>query len=203
MKKTILILPAIFAFSLSGCSLLNKLLGKSSSGSNSGSQSGQSGSNTDSSGGSGGGTSGSTFDLTPASVLNYSGENVDYNDGTATVSGVNFSYIELGAYGNGIQMRVKNSKSSTIWNAGAFGAGIAKIEIKLNSGKQVYDNTDVWKFDFGTSASVDGGSKTLSTVADTNSYTVTPSSTNFTYFKMTKILESYTFYVDSIKITLA
>ena len=155
------------------------------------------------SGGGGGDQQTNVIDLTAQSLLGYTGTQIAYKDGTATVGGVAFSYIELGAYGNGMQMRVKNGKSSTILNTAAFGSAIEKIEITLNADKQVYDNTDVWAFDFGTSSAVDGEQIKLSTVADTKSYTVTPVGTNYTFFKMTKIIESYSFYVDSVKITLA
>lgn len=144
------------------------------------------------------------FDLTAASLLGYTGTNVAYGDGSdVDVNGVKFSFNECGAYGSGIQMRVKDGKSSKVWNNTVFASRIQKIDITLNSGKAIYDNTDVWEFKFGTSAAVDGETIKLSTVKDQKTYTVTPEGTTFKYFSMTKIIESYTFYVDSILITLA
>ena len=143
---------------------------------------------------------GTNINLTAANVLNYSGTNVAYKAGEATVENVKFSYTEIGAYGNGIQMRVKEGKASNIHNVDEFGKGIQKIEITLNSGKQVYDNTDVWAFKFGASSAVDGETVKLSTVANQLTYTVTPEVKTYTFFDMTKIIEQYTFYVDSINV---
>ena len=126
-----------------------------------------------------------------------------YADGTATVSGVTFDFVELGTYGNGIQMRQKDGKISKLWNSTALPSGIVSIEITLNADKSVYDNADVWEFKFGASADALTESVKLSTVAGQYTYTVTPAAGTHTFVSVEKIIESFTFYVDSIKINFA
>ena len=58
-----------------------------------------------------------------------------YGNGTATIDGVTFEWTELGDYGNGIQMRVKNGKNSEITNTTAFASAIVKIEFTYTSSK--------------------------------------------------------------------
>lgn len=123
-----------------------------------------------------------------------------YLDGLAGISGVKFEYIQLYKGDNGIQMRFKDGVSSSLHNANAFAKGIVRIELTLNSGKTVYDNTDVFSFKFGTSADNLGAEIKLSTVSGQTKYTITPDQGTYTYFSMTKIIEDYTFYVDSIRI---
>lgn len=123
-----------------------------------------------------------------------------YLDGLAGISGVKFEYIQLYKGDNGIQMRFKDGVSSSLHNANAFAKGIVRIELTLNSGKTVYDNTDVFSFKFGTSADNLGAEIKLSTVSGQTKYTITLDQGTYTYFSMTKIIEDYTFYVDSIRI---
>ena len=126
-----------------------------------------------------------------------------YQAGSATVDGVGFDYVELGYYENGIQMRQKEGRISSIANTSAIGTGITKIVITLNAGKSVYDNADVFSFKFGTTAAELGAEVLVSTVADQYVYTITPNASTYTYFSMTKVIASYSFYVDSIEIYYA
>ena len=121
-----------------------------------------------------------------------------YGDGTATLRGVNFSWVELGDYGFGMQMRQKEGKISSIANTSAFNSGLKSIVIKLNEGKSVYDNTGVFSFKFGTAADALAGEILVDTVANQYEYTVTPDVETYTFFSVTKAIASYTFYVDSI-----
>ncbi len=123
-----------------------------------------------------------------------------YSDGTQTVQGVEFEYTEIGNYGDGIQLRVKDGKASAIKNNTAFHAGIAQIVIRLSKTKTVYDNQNAFSFKFGTSADALGGEILFSTVADQYEYTITLDQATYTYFSMTKVIEQYSFYFESIKI---
>ena len=126
-----------------------------------------------------------------------------YADGTATVEGIGFSFVELGNYGDGIQWRIKNEKTSALANTSALARPIASITLVLSSTKSVYDNADVFSFKFGNASDALGAEVKLSTVADQLEYTITPDAKTYTYFSMTKIIASYTFYVDSITINYA
>lgn len=123
-----------------------------------------------------------------------------YSDGKQTVQGVEFEYTEIGNYGDGIQLRVKDGKASAIKNNTAFHAGIAQIVIRLSKTKSVYDNQNAFSFKFGTSADALGGEILFSTVADQYEYTITPDQATYTYFSMTKVIQQYSFYFESIKI---
>lgn len=130
-----------------------------------------------------------------------------YQDGTVNVDRVPFTYTELGNYGDGIQMRIDKNDStgeiegtSTIKNDKAFHAGIAQIVVTLSDTKSVYDNADAFKFEFGTADGTYTETKMFSTVADTNYYVITPDSADYTYFKLSKVIESYSFYFKSIEI---
>lgn len=123
-----------------------------------------------------------------------------YQDGTVNVDRVPFTYTELGNYGDGIQMRIKDEAVSTIKNDTAFHAGIAQIVVTLSDTKSVYDNADAFKFEFGTADGTYTETKMFSTVADTNYYVITPDSADYTYFKLSKVIELYSFYFKSIEI---
>lgn len=127
-------------------------------------------------------------------------ESQKYTAGTASYNGVSFEYVELGNYGNGIQMRTKSGVSSKLWNTTALPKGIVSIKITLNNDKNVFDNTDVWEIKFGSAADALTETIKLSTVADQHEYTITPSVSTYTFFTFSKIIESYSFYVDSIKL---
>lgn len=121
-----------------------------------------------------------------------------YANGSATVDGIGFGFNELGDYGNGIQMRNKNSTSS-IWNTVAIPGNITKIELVYNSAKKTYDNADAFIFTFGAAADALNAEVKFSTVKDQYTYTVTAPEGDYSFFKM-QINISYSFYWDSIKI---
>ncbi len=157
--------------------------------------------------GGGGGGGGGTHDpvvLTSANLLGYEGTTVAYNaeEASKTVDGIEYKYIQLAAYSDedgAIRNRTKDGQGSYLFNTTAFSAPIKSIALKLSSKKQVYDNTDVWSFKFGTSASALGDEVKLSTVADTLEYSVSAVGSP-TFFRMDKIITSYSFYIDSITI---
>ena len=120
---------------------------------------------------------------------------------TKAIDGVEFAYIQLADYGDGIQMRDKDGKTSRLWNTNAFGNGIERIEITLSDSKTVYDNPDAVIFNFGSTNEVSSYSTKLSTVAGTKTYTITPDVNTYTYFYLEHDI-SYTFYYKSIKVIL-
>ena len=66
-----------------------------------------------------------------------------YTASTATVDGVGFEWIQLGNYGDGIQMRDRKGNTSILWNATAFPGKITKIELTYSSTQSVtYSNPD-------------------------------------------------------------
>lgn len=130
-----------------------------------------------------------------------------YQDGSVTIDRVAFEYTELGNYGDGIQMRIDKNDStgeiegtSYIANTNAFHAGIKMIVVTLSSTKTVYDNADAFSFKFGTSADELGHEVKFSTVAGQYVYEIVPNAETYTYFSLTKIIESYSFYFKSIEI---
>ena len=137
--------------------------------------------------------------LTAADLMGYSGSNISYKDGEGTISGVKFNYVECGAYGNGIQMRTKNGKSSTIYNVDALPGAVKSVKISLNSGKTVYDNEHALTFSFGATAECADKSITWDTVKDTLSYEFEVGAENCTYFKLVHSI-TYSLYVDAIEL---
>ena len=123
-----------------------------------------------------------------------------YAASTATVNGINFEFIQIGNYGDGIQMRDKDGKTSSLWNTNAFGEGITKIELQYSSTKDVaYDNPDAVVFSFGSSVKPTDYVTKLSTTKGNKSYTITPNSSSYTYFHLEHDL-GYSMYWDYIKI---
>ena len=121
-----------------------------------------------------------------------------YADGSKTVDGVQFDFIELGSYGNGIQWRNK-TKASSLWNVTALAKPIAKIELVYNAAKATYSNANALKIQFGTDSSVAAYSTFLSTENGVTNYTITPDAQTYTYVKFT-INITYSMYFDSITI---
>ena len=108
-----------------------------------------------------------------------------YADGTVEVSGNSFQFVELGNYGNGIQMRNK-TKTSSLWNTVAFTKNIESIEINITSGKAGFSNENALKFEFANDAAFTNASTSmLSTIKGTTNYTVTPSAATYTFFRVT------------------
>ena len=124
-----------------------------------------------------------------------------YADGSKTVDGVQFDFIELGSYGNGIQWRNK-TKASSLWNVTALAKPIAKIELVYNAAKATYSNANALKIQFGTDSSVSGYETFLSTENGVTNYTITPDAQTYTYVKFT-INITYSMYFDSITIYYA
>ena len=123
-----------------------------------------------------------------------------YTANTATVGGVAVEWIQLGNYGDGIQVRDKNGNTSKFWNTAAFPGGITKIELVYSDSKDVtHSNPDCVIFNFGNSAKGADYSTKLSTTAGEKTYTITPNANTYTYFYMEHDL-GYTMYWKSIKV---
>lgn len=125
----------------------------------------------------------------------------DYAAGSVAVEGFTMGYTELGSYGNGIQMRIKEGRTASLWNETEFSFPIKQIVLVYNSEKSTYDNTGAFKFTFGNAMGAADCTVTLDTVKGTKTYTITPDAETYTYFKM-ELLLSYSFYWDSITVVL-
>lgn len=152
--------------------------------------------------GGGGGEKQDPIVLTSANLLDYAGENVAYNatEASKTIDNIEYKFIQLAAYTDeegALRMRTKDGQGSYLFNATALSAPITSIDLKLSSKKQVYDNADVFAFKFGTSATELGGEQKVSTVAGQLDYKVTPEGSP-KFFRIDKIIASYTFYIESI-----
>ena len=123
-----------------------------------------------------------------------------YAAGTVEYAGVKFEYTELGNYGNGIQMRIKEGRTSTLWNTTAFAKPIVKIELAIAASKKAYDNDDALIFSFGNAADGLNEEVKLSTVADNKTYVVTPSAATHTFFKVQHNLSKNSGYWDYIRV---
>ncbi len=121
-----------------------------------------------------------------------------YTADTTTVDGIAVEWIQLGNYGNGIQMRDKEGNTSMFWNTSAFPGGITKIEFTYNTAKSTYaDNKMI--VNFGNEAKGADCAKTLVTVKGTKSYTITPDADDYSFFYI-EWDTSYSSYWDSIKV---
>ena len=124
-----------------------------------------------------------------------------YADGTATVNGAAIEWFHVGNYGDGIQMRDKESEGkgpSKIWNTASLGK-ITKIELTYSDTKEVqYSNPDCMIWNFGASAKGADYATKLSTTAGTKTYTITPDG-DYGFFYLEWDL-GYTSYWKSIKV---
>ncbi len=105
------------------------------------------------------------------------------------VFGFGFSYIQLGNYGDGIQMRDSagdngEMRTSMLWNTTALGKGIKSITLTINPTKSAYDNPDAVIFTFGNAADALTYTTKLTTVKGQMVYTITPDAGTYTFFKL-------------------
>jgi len=122
---------------------------------------------------------------------------------TKDVNGYTFEFIQIGNYGDGLQMRDKDGKTTSLWNTTAFDKKIARIELVYSSTKDItHSNADAVIFTFGNSAGEATYTTKLSTEAGVKTYTITPDADTYTFFKLEHDL-GYTFYWDSITIYFA
>lgn len=129
-----------------------------------------------------------------------------YADGTATVNKVNFEYVELGNYGNGIQMRhaskSSNEKTSSLWNKSAFATAIDSIDLTYVASKINNSNEKYLKVEFSsTSDFASAETQYVDTVAKQTDYKVTPVMDNALFVRFTHN-STYAAYWDAIAINL-
>ena len=124
-----------------------------------------------------------------------------YGNGTSTISGFGFEFIELGNYGNGIQMRTsKAGVSSSLWNTTAFTKGIKTIVLSYNAAKVSTKNiSNAIKFTFGNEMGAADYTASLNIETGKLEYVITPDKDTYTFFKLLHTA-SNSFYFDSIKI---
>ena len=119
-----------------------------------------------------------------------------YANGTGTVDGVGIEWVELGSFGNGIQLR----KNSQIWNTTALSKTIKNIEIVCNADKDTYTNAEWFDISFGTEMKPATSVVKWGTEKGVKEYVITPTVTDATYFFINKIKSDYSFYFDEIVI---
>ena len=125
-----------------------------------------------------------------------------YADGTVEISGNSFQFVELGNYGNGIQMR-NRTKASSLWNTAAFAKGIESIEFTYNSEKNISkDSANHLKVEFGSDNTFAVESKLVSRAANETTASVKPTANTNTFVRFT-INATYSLYIDSIVINFA
>ena len=119
-----------------------------------------------------------------------------YANGTGTVDGVGIEWVELGSFGNGIQLR----KNSQIWNTTALSKTIKNIEIVCNADKDTYTNAEWFDISFGTEMKPATSVVKWGTEKGVKEYVITPTVTDATYFFINKIKSDYSYYFDEIVI---
>lgn len=142
---------------------------------------------------------GSVFDGT----ANLTKENMGlggYAAGEVTVESVKLGYTELGGYDNGIQMRSKDGKTSTLFNLAGLPYGIKKIVFVYNSEKTPRIE-DMLSIAFGNDANVSAYTTALTGVDGTMTYEIVPNVATYTYFKISHTATG-SLYFDEINIVL-
>ena len=139
--------------------------------------------------------------LTDASLLGYSGTQIGYGDGSKKVEGVNFEYVEIGAYGSGLQMRTKNGKTSTIYNTVAFASELKSIELTIFAGKEPQSAQEgTFTIKLGSTDKVEDEEIVIDMVQGQGTYTATVEEAGMTFFHFEKTNSQYTNYVASINL---
>lgn len=127
--------------------------------------------------------------LTSENFLGYSGENVYFNEteATKTVKDIEFKYTQIGAYGDGLQVRSTKTPHSNIYTSNGVGEGkvIVSFVLVFNTAKYDRDLTGAFKLEFSNNADFsDADTQTIDTQKGTSTYTVTPNG-NYKYVRFT------------------
>ena len=118
---------------------------------------------------------------------------------SVTVSGVSFSYVQVGNYGNGLQWRTNqkgDGVSASLWNTTALSGKLTKIVFTHNANKEAHSG-NAYSIALGTTVACDGTTIAAET-SDTGIMTVTVNG-DYTFFKITHA-NTYSQYWDSIEI---
>ena len=126
-----------------------------------------------------------------------------YGDSSAAVAvkGVNWEWKEIGNYGDGLQWRTKNGKTSTLWNSSATSSAIANIVVSRKEGKYSDQAADqCLKVEFANNADFTNAQElTVSFAENVLDATLTPNA-GMTYVRISHNAPTYTnsMYIPSI-----
>ena len=145
--------------------------------------------------------------LTSSKLLGFTNSDIAYGDGSSTVDGIEFKYIQASCFtnsngtNNGIQMRNKTETggvASSIENVSAIESGIKSVKLTFSTNKKTYNNAGLMKFEFSNSADFSEAETILmDSSADNKEYEVIPTVSTYKYVRITNNL-AYTTYWDSI-----
>jgi len=148
-----------------------------------------------------------TITINATSVLGYDKtNNIPYGSGNAEIEGILFDYTELGAYGAGIQWRVKGDQFSSIKNVEAINAKIEKIVIEFTTTKTVYSADHRMDASFGTTPECSDYTVAIGNEEGQYEIVITPDTENYTYFYINQFyidqsqFYKYSQYIESITI---
>lgn len=126
-----------------------------------------------------------------------------YGDYTGEIDGVSYYSYQCAEYGDGIQMRYRNSVASYFCNTTALPKAIASLVINFNSEKQSA-TADLLYVALGSSSVQEATEGTAANFDGTNySVTITPTSTDATFFKVGHTTNNGAIYISSVQITFA
>ncbi len=151
----------------------------------------------DNEGGEGGGegeVTGSMINLTVTSLnapTAYSTSNT-----SATVDGVEFTYVQIANYGNGLQWRTKDGVSGSLWNSTALPGKLIKIVLIPNQTK-MGDYSNEYTLALGNTNACNDKTMNVATNGK-NTVTITIEG-SYTYFKLTHA-NTFTQYFDAIEV---
>ena len=127
-----------------------------------------------------------------------------YADSTVTIDGVSLQLTQCADYGDGIQMRYKNSIKSSIANTTAFESGIASLKLVWSTTKSNgFANEKMMMIEFSNSADFSNAEvQYVNTVIGETEYVITPSVSTYNYVRITNNL-SYSSYWSAIEVNFA
>lgn len=145
----------------------------------------------------------------PANLIAITPDTLNPTYGTTakavTINGVAMEYIRMSKASSGSIQFSKTSSSNpnaAIYNTTALAGKVTGIALKFNG--KTYNNTDVIKVEFATSADFANAKEVLvSTVANTATINVSiPTDGEYTFVRITNVSADYNYYLDAIEITI-
>ena len=122
-----------------------------------------------------------------------------YGNYDSTVGGVTIKAMGCADYGNGIQMRYKNSVASAVYNTSATPKAIKNIVFTF--GKSQSATAELTYVAFGAASLADTTTGAAVTYDGTeHTYTITPDAATYTFFKFGHTTTSGTVYFESVVI---
>ena len=116
----------------------------------------------------------------------------------ATVNGVDFAFVQIANYGNGLQWRTKDNVSGSLWNTTALSGNLTKIVFTPNMTKY-YNTSNVNAYTLALGNTAECNEKTVSFNTVGGQTTTVTIEGEYTFFKITHN-NTYTQYFDSIEI---